>query len=86
MTTWLLSATYRFRGEKLEEEEKDKNVETDLLPDTDELVALHGDGVEPDIGRFDSHTCEPKMLLELDRKNSTHFCNVFFLRKPRTMV
>ena len=67
-------------------EEKDKNGGIDLLSDTDEFVALHGDGVEPDIGRFDSHTCELKMLLELNWKNSTLFCNVFFLRKPRTMV
>ena len=60
MTTWLLSATCRFRGEKLEEEEKDKNVETDLLPNTDELVALHGEGVEPDVGCLNPHICELK--------------------------
>ena len=61
MTTWLLSATYRFRGENLEEEEeKDKNVETDLLPNTDELVALHGEGVEPDVRCLNPHICELK--------------------------
>ena len=33
---------------------------THLLPDTDELVALHGEGVEPDVGRLDPHICELK--------------------------
>ena len=32
----------------------------DLLPDTDELVALHGEGVEPDVGGVDPDICELK--------------------------
>ena len=31
-----------------------------LLPDTDELVTLHGEGVEPDVGCLDPHICELK--------------------------
>ena len=33
---------------------------THLLPDTDELVALHGEGVEPDVGGVDPDICELK--------------------------
>ena len=33
---------------------------THLLSDTDELVALHGEGVEPDVGRLDPHIGELK--------------------------
>ena len=29
-----------------------------LFPHTDELVALHGEGVEPDVGGVDSDICE----------------------------
>ena len=33
-------------------------VDPHLLPDTDVLVGLHGEGVEPDVGRIDSHIGE----------------------------
>jgi hypothetical protein len=36
-----------------------------LLPDTDELVALHGERVEPDVGRRDPNICQLKHIRQV---------------------
>ena len=37
-----------------------------LLPHADELVTLHGEGVEPDVGCLDSNICELKWVESLN--------------------
>ena len=35
---------------------------SNLLPDTDELVGLHGEGLEPDVGGCNPDICQLKIL------------------------
>ena len=46
----------------------------DLLPDADELVGLHREGVEPDVGRIDAHIGQLKYI----RHEHESSINIYF--------